>query len=288
MSDKEKNFMYKEEKPVGRIDYLSSKGEVAESMEYSDAESFIKSIEDNNDYGVPMTIVLYKDENGNTISRDFIRHLDPPPQGLEIIDAPYLSTNDEKMVLFTVIQYGFFSRFKMKDSSLSEIMQQFKSAKHPFVDMKGEVLTAEKFAELEQSDKVTMSITADMDNNNLKVYEINGILETERSDDNVLIQNYPLATYVKNLKDDEEVLYILHGYWSTPDSDGVKIIKVSRELASAQEMLDKIAENKAKDYINLCEEIQEEYGDRYYEVFNLQDGSYAKFYITEEEISNEE
>lgn len=39
-----------------------------------------------------------KTKNGNTIPQDFIDNLDPLPQGLEIIDAPYL---DEKMVLYT-------------------------------------------------------------------------------------------------------------------------------------------------------------------------------------------
>ena len=38
-----------------------------------------------------MTIVLYKDKDGNTIPYDFISRLDPPPQGIEIIDSPYLT-----------------------------------------------------------------------------------------------------------------------------------------------------------------------------------------------------
>ena len=38
-------------------------------------------------------MIFYKDKEGNTISRDFAEHLDPPPQGIEIIDSPYLAND---------------------------------------------------------------------------------------------------------------------------------------------------------------------------------------------------
>ena len=40
-----------------------------------------------------MSIVLYKDKDGNTIPYDFVTRLDPPPKGFEIIDSPYLPEN---------------------------------------------------------------------------------------------------------------------------------------------------------------------------------------------------
>lgn len=40
-----------------------------------------------------MSIVLYQDENGKTISKDFIYDMDPPPQGFEIVDSPYFKYN---------------------------------------------------------------------------------------------------------------------------------------------------------------------------------------------------
>ena len=40
-----------------------------------------------------MKIVLYKDRDGTTIQHDFIYQLDPPPQGVEIIDSPYLKSS---------------------------------------------------------------------------------------------------------------------------------------------------------------------------------------------------
>lgn len=80
-----------ESKPIGRIDYLGTDGKVGESIEYTSPYQFEKDIKEENYYGVPMSIVLYKDKDGNTIPHGFIAQLDPPPKGFEIIDSPYLT-----------------------------------------------------------------------------------------------------------------------------------------------------------------------------------------------------
>lgn len=80
-----------ESKPIGRIDYLGTDGKVGESIEYTSLYSFEKDIKEENYYGVPMSIVLYKDKDGCTIPHDFITQLDPPPKSFEIIDSPYLT-----------------------------------------------------------------------------------------------------------------------------------------------------------------------------------------------------
>ena len=85
--------VYKDNKPIGRIDYLHTDGRVRESIEYTNPYSFEKDIKEENYYGVPMSIVLYKDKDGNTIPHGFIAQLDPPPKGFEIIDSPYLPEN---------------------------------------------------------------------------------------------------------------------------------------------------------------------------------------------------
>ena len=77
--------------PVGRIEYLHTDGTVRESVEYTSPYQFEKDIKEENYYGVPFTVVFYKDKDGNTIPQDFISELDPPPQGIEIIDSPYLA-----------------------------------------------------------------------------------------------------------------------------------------------------------------------------------------------------
>ena len=78
--------------PVGRIDYLHTDGTVRESVEYTSPYQFEKDIKEENYYGVPFTVVFYKDKEGNTISREFAEHLDPP-QSIEIIDSPYLAND---------------------------------------------------------------------------------------------------------------------------------------------------------------------------------------------------
>ena len=77
--------------PVGRIDYLHTDGTVRESVEYTSPYQFEKDIKEENYYGIPFTVVFYKDKDGNIIPQDFISELDPPPQGIEIIDSPYLA-----------------------------------------------------------------------------------------------------------------------------------------------------------------------------------------------------
>ena len=74
--------------PVGRIEYLGSDGRVSDVMEYIDEAEFIRDIMEENHYGTPMSIKVYRHEDGSTIAPDFAERLDPPPQGFEIIDAP--------------------------------------------------------------------------------------------------------------------------------------------------------------------------------------------------------
>ena len=72
------------QKPIGRIDYLSMQGTVQESIEFTDGDRLRKVIEDNNNYGIPMEVVLYADENGNTVPHEYIDKCDPPLQGFTI------------------------------------------------------------------------------------------------------------------------------------------------------------------------------------------------------------
>ncbi len=72
--------------PIGRIDYLAPNGTVAESIEYTDRERFQVEIEEDTHYGIPFSVVLYRDEYGKTIPRDFLLRLDPPPKGFSVVD----------------------------------------------------------------------------------------------------------------------------------------------------------------------------------------------------------
>ena len=81
--------------PIGRIDYLHTDGTVRESIEYTSLYQFEKDVKEENYYGVPMGIILYKDKDGNVIPHEFISGLDPPPQYIELIDSPYLQSHLE-------------------------------------------------------------------------------------------------------------------------------------------------------------------------------------------------
>lgn len=65
---------------VARIEYLFS----GESFEYTNVDKFVEDVKKDNYSGVPMALVLFADKNGNTIPHDFLRDLDPPPQGLTV------------------------------------------------------------------------------------------------------------------------------------------------------------------------------------------------------------
>ena len=75
-----------ETQPVGRIDYLGTNGAVGESIEYTSEYQFLKDIKEENFYGSPMSVVLYRNRSGETISQDFLSQLDPPPQGFRVED----------------------------------------------------------------------------------------------------------------------------------------------------------------------------------------------------------
>lgn len=76
--------------PIARLDFLSNSGTVQESIDYFAEDAFLVDVQEENDAGVPMTIVLYRDHDGNTISRKFVENLSSFPQGLIEEDNPYL------------------------------------------------------------------------------------------------------------------------------------------------------------------------------------------------------
>ena len=69
---------------VARIDYLYNGG-VGDSVEYTDADRLLHDVKEQNEYGVPMSLVLFADANGETIPRDFIQTMDPPPHGVTVM-----------------------------------------------------------------------------------------------------------------------------------------------------------------------------------------------------------
>ena len=70
--------------PVARIDYLYGSGKIGESLYFYCEKDFLKRFKEDNYYGSPMTVTLYRDSSGNTISTAFLLDMDPPIQGFSI------------------------------------------------------------------------------------------------------------------------------------------------------------------------------------------------------------
>ena len=79
-----------ESKPIGRIEYLHTDGKVRESIEYTSPYQLEKDVKEENYYGVPMSVVLYKQADGSVVPHEYITECDPPLQGFSVIDSPYL------------------------------------------------------------------------------------------------------------------------------------------------------------------------------------------------------
>lgn len=73
-------------RPVGRIDFLDTKGQTGESCYYYSEEDFLKTVKEENYYGVPMVVNVFRGEDGHTIPLDFVQDFDPLPQGFKILD----------------------------------------------------------------------------------------------------------------------------------------------------------------------------------------------------------
>lgn len=78
--------------PVGRLDFYyrdrSGNGKIRESIEYYSEESLVAEVKQELNAGVPLGIVLYRDKDGCTISRNFLMDLDTFPLGLTAEDPP--------------------------------------------------------------------------------------------------------------------------------------------------------------------------------------------------------
>ena len=73
---------------VARIDFLSTSGQVAESVEYPTEGEFLEAVKHESSIGSPFCVVLYEDHNGCTLSRDFLKELDFLPANLTKEPAP--------------------------------------------------------------------------------------------------------------------------------------------------------------------------------------------------------
>ena len=91
--------------PVGAIEYLHTDGKVRERIEYTSEYQFKKDVQEENNYGVPMVLVFYEDQEGHTIDKSFLASLDPPPQGVRTERSPTLIVEGEQRVLDALLNF---------------------------------------------------------------------------------------------------------------------------------------------------------------------------------------
>lgn len=80
-------------RPVGRMDYLSTSGSVGERFYFYNADDFVSAVMEDNYFGVPMIVNVFRDDKNKTIALDFVKDFDPSPQGFKIIE--YIEGEDE-------------------------------------------------------------------------------------------------------------------------------------------------------------------------------------------------
>ena len=74
------NHALPSESYIARLDYLAFNGKVCSSVEYSDEQRFLEDLKESLYHGEPLCVVLYRDQNGKTISRAFLNDLDIAPE----------------------------------------------------------------------------------------------------------------------------------------------------------------------------------------------------------------
>lgn len=81
---------------VAKIDYLGFRGEVVESVEYKSEESFLTDLKERLNCGVPLCVTFYRDQNGKTISRNYLAEVDTPPKRVSVENVPSQLPKDRR------------------------------------------------------------------------------------------------------------------------------------------------------------------------------------------------
>ena len=72
---------------VGRIEYLSTKGTVSETIEYDNADDMISDVKDDINCGVPIVIVVYSDGGATLVPMEAFSHIDSLPCVIRVEDT---------------------------------------------------------------------------------------------------------------------------------------------------------------------------------------------------------
>lgn len=153
--------------PVGRIEYLGPNGQVGETVEYTDADRFERDIKDENYYGTPMSVVVYRNADGSTIPHAFISECDPPLQGFFIEDSPLIerdeSLSDEELDQFPIstVEDGKVVMYLNADALLDAENREVSLAPPPVSTKKGKVTPNVLYPEIHSDYRTNFKIDRD-------------------------------------------------------------------------------------------------------------------------------
>lgn len=153
-----------------------------------------------------LNVLLNMDEKNDDLEKG------GEPMDLSELDGLWNDSNDgekqpeadtmtqKDVILVDVVHNEEHRYFRYDNAGLEEIKEQLRHTDRPMVDLTGEVITLPEFAQLEQSSKVSLSLTVNMDDRTIKAYETNNIPEDLRMDDNISIKTYPMNEYLNDRK----------------------------------------------------------------------------------------
>ena len=208
-----------ETQPVARLDYYNSNNDdnrIETSFEYLDAEQLKKHILDDINRPSPMGLVVYADENGNTIDYSFVDDLPKPLVSVTVQPRPEIKSEYDvlldkaKQIIddFVEAEYG---NDGADYDDLSAINVAYTTTEDELHEIEAEV------------NLVDFQITTKVDGKAVRIeqYEslqdiINNGLDGMSFDDLVYLSDEELAPYYEP---DEDVAEVVHTPYSNPPMD---------------------------------------------------------------------
>lgn len=132
-------------------------------------------------------------------------HIDGIINNLPLEQPKEEPQSSEKQALFSIEQADEYRCYKADNLTIDEIMQAANEDK-PFAKLMsmGERISEEEFAEIQQSDSFTYSVSLNFDNNSAEIYQVNGgkggISENDRNDNNMKIDTVRISDYGREQK----------------------------------------------------------------------------------------
>lgn len=119
---------------------------------------------------------------------------------------------EKDITLLDIKQYDTEFYYMLDNIGLEGITEQLRNKKNLMTDLtgfarsSGEQIDQVMHATMEQGNKVSLSVTVDLDNSELTIYEINKIPEDARSNKNTKFKKCSISEYLKSIGKEDEMV----------------------------------------------------------------------------------